>query len=81
MGRGTEEDLSVGREEVSSRRERGQTTSHIRQEGQVRETLDVGLELFPNLGHSRQFLFILLQKPRRHNTCISSKISYSHHRA
>lgn len=64
MGRGREEDLSVGGEEVSSRRERGQTSGHIRQEGQVRETLDVGLELLPNLGHPRQFLFILLQKPR-----------------
>lgn len=71
MGRGREQDLSVSREEVSSRGERGQTPSHIRQEGQVRETLDVGLELFPNLGHPRQFLLILLQKPRGHSTGMS----------
>lgn len=58
------EDLSVGGEEISGRGERSQTPGHIGQEGEVRETLDVGLQLFPNLGHSRQFLFILLWRTR-----------------
>lgn len=46
-------DLSVGGEEVSGRGERGQTPGHVGQEGEVRETLDVRLELFPHLGHPR----------------------------
>lgn len=53
-------EISVGGEEVSGRWERGQTPGHVGQEGEVREALDVGLELFPNLGHSRQFLLIFL---------------------
>lgn len=36
-------DLSVSGEEVSGRGERGQTPCHIGQEGEVGETLDVGL--------------------------------------
>lgn len=58
------EDLSVSGEEVSGRGERGQTPSDVGQEGKVRETLDVGLELFPHLGYPRQFLLILLQRTR-----------------
>lgn len=54
--------LSVGGEEVSGRGERGQTPGHIGQEREVRETLDVRFELFPHLGHPRQFLFIFLQR-------------------
>lgn len=57
-------DLSVGGEEVSGRGERGQTPGHIGQEGEVWETLDVRLKLFPNLRHPRQFLLILLQRTR-----------------
>lgn len=36
-------DLSVSGEEVSGRGERGKTPGHVGQEGEVRETLDVGL--------------------------------------
>ena len=57
-------DLSVGGEEVSGRGERGQTPGHVGQEGEVGETLDVGLQLFSDLGHSRQFLLILLLRTR-----------------
>lgn len=58
-------DLSVGGEEVSGRGEWGQTPGHIGQEGEVRETLDVGFQLFPHLGYPRQFLFIFLQRTIR----------------
>lgn len=64
-------DLSVGGEEVSGGGERGQTTGHVGQEGEVRETLDVGLQLFPNLGHPRQFLLIFLQRTGWHSTGVS----------
>lgn len=52
---------SVSREQVSGRGERGQTPGDIRQEGEVGETLDVGLELLPHLGDPRQLLLVLLQ--------------------
>lgn len=52
---------SVSREEVSCRGERGQTPRDIGQEGEVGETLDVGLQLLPHLGHPRQLLLVLLQ--------------------
>lgn len=52
--------LSVSGEEITSRGQRGQTSRHVGQEGKVGETLDVGFELFPHLGHPRQFLLILL---------------------
>lgn len=66
-GRGTVrlgEDISVGGEEVSGRGEWGQTPCHVGQERQIGETLDMGLQLFPNLGHPRQLLLVLLQRRR-----------------
>lgn len=55
------EGASVGREEVSGRGQRRQASRHVGQEGEVGKTLDVGLEFFPHLGHSGQFLLVLLQ--------------------
>lgn len=61
---GGREAPSVSREEVSCRGERGQTPGDVGQEGEVGETLDVGLQLLPHLGHPCQFLLVLLQSTK-----------------
>ena len=51
---------SVGGEEVTGGGQGGQASRHVGEEGQVRQTLDVGLELLPHLRHPRQLLLVLL---------------------
>lgn len=56
--------LSVGGEQVSGGGEGSQAAGDVGQQWQIREALDVGLELLSHLSHSRQFLFVLLQQKK-----------------
>lgn len=50
----------VSWEEVTSRREWGQAPCYVRQQWEVWQTLNVGLEFLADLGYSSKLLFILL---------------------
>lgn len=64
-GRFVSAQASVGGEEVPRRRERSQAAGDVGQEGQVRQTLDVGLELLSHLGHPSKFLLVFLKNTRQ----------------
>lgn len=51
---------SVSGEEVSGRGQGSQAARHVGKQRQIRKTLDVRLQLLPNLGHPRQLLLVLL---------------------